>query len=365
MRLLAIISILLLVGGCSAFPDIAHQPLYHNPFPQISRVAVLPFFNQSAEPTVDQDQIALAYYNELQQIPGFEVVPVGVTKRYLETYQAQLQLQQVAANSTDGQAGSTARLPAVELTSADFPKLARMMDVDAIVVGSVTEYSAYYPPRMGLAVRWYAANPGFHPIPPGYGLPWGTPEEEFIPESLVYDAEFALAKEQLKTQTPPMPIDPVLESTASPVQPAADEGIPLPPTQPDPHAQSRESVVLLQTQPPASLSSGELPADWPDPRGFVPPAPSSQRPVPRPQSEPILSHTRIYQGNDAEFTKRLANYFYFRDDGRFGGWQAYLQRTDDFTRFCCHLHITEMLAARGGAGKTQVVWRWPIGRYER
>ena len=43
-------------------------------------------------------------------------------------------------------------------------------------------------------------------------------------------------------------------------------------------------------------------------------------------------------------------------------FESYLQRSDDFIRFCCHLHITEMLAARGGAGKTRVVWRWPIGR---
>ncbi len=78
-----------------------------------------------------------------------------------------------------------------------------------------------------------------------------------------------------------------------------------------------------------------------------------------------MSLTRVYHGNDSDFTTRLANYYYFRDDARFGGWQSYLQRSEDFIRFCCHLHITELLAARGGAGKTRVVWRWPIGRYER
>jgi hypothetical protein len=31
-------------------------------------------------------------------------------------------------------------------------------------------------------------------------------------------------------------------------------------------------------------------------------------------------------------------------------------------RFCCHLHVTETLAARGGAGRTQVMVRWPISR---
>ena len=61
----------------------------------------------------------------------------------------------------------------------------------------------------------------------------------------------------------------------------------------------------------------------------------------------------------SEFTEALASYYYFRDDARFGGWQSYLQRSDDFIRFCCHMHIWEMLTARGGAGETRVVWRWP------
>ena len=36
----------------------------------------------------------------------------------------------------------------------------------------------------------------------GYGLPWGTEEEENIPAPLLFEAEMALAKEQLKSQTP-------------------------------------------------------------------------------------------------------------------------------------------------------------------
>ena len=32
-------------GGCNmVLPDISHQPVVHNPFPQLSRVAVAPFF---------------------------------------------------------------------------------------------------------------------------------------------------------------------------------------------------------------------------------------------------------------------------------------------------------------------------------
>src|SRR6187549_3221564 len=69
--------------GCLALPDRILEPQFHNPFPQIYRVAVLPFFNQSAEPTVDGETVAISYYNELQTIPGFEVMPVGVSKQML------------------------------------------------------------------------------------------------------------------------------------------------------------------------------------------------------------------------------------------------------------------------------------------
>src|SRR6059058_2975843 len=70
-------------SGCALWPDRIVEPQFHNPFPQIYKVAVLPFFNQSAEPTVDGEAVAMAYYNELQAIPGFEVMPVGVSKQML------------------------------------------------------------------------------------------------------------------------------------------------------------------------------------------------------------------------------------------------------------------------------------------
>ena len=350
----------LALAGCQIFPDKLHEPVYHNPFPQIQKVAVLPFYNQSAEPTVDGEAIAMAYYNELQAVPGFEVMPVGVAKRMLEG------------------SGLEPR------TAADFQRLARQMNVDAVIIGSITEYTPYYPPRLGLAVDWYAANPSFHPVPAGYGLPWGTAEEEFIPTPLVHEAEFSLAKEQLKTQTPDIlpeenpargEVTPAtFEETLANADGAAADGA-KPQSDKLPSATARSPVQSEQLPSPGTKGIGgkgivvespdDLPAEWPDPRGFVPPAPRKMKPAPRPQYDPIITHTRIYHGHDAEFTQRLENYFYFRDDARFGGYEGYLQRPDDFVRFCCHEHVTETLAARGGAGESRVVYRWPLRRYER
>ena len=66
--------------GCNLCPAKLERERVHNPFPQIQRVAVLPFFNQSNEPTVDTELVAEKYYAALQAIPGFEVLPVGVAK---------------------------------------------------------------------------------------------------------------------------------------------------------------------------------------------------------------------------------------------------------------------------------------------
>jgi len=295
-RRIALLLLLLPATGCAILPEQAHQPQFHNPFPQLTRVAVLPFSNQSTEATLDGSMVGNLYRNELQQIPGFEVMPMGVVETKLRGI--------VAANSSAANYNE----------ATNFQTIAQQLGVDAVVVGAITDFDEYYPPRIGLSVSWYAANPSFHPIPAGYGLPFGTAEEEYIPESLVFEAEHAFAREQLKTQEPALP------------------GAP------------------------------ETPQDWPDPSGLHPGELCEVRPSPLPQAEPIIRHMRQYHGNDTGFTLALENYYSFREEARFGGWESYLQRKEDFIRFCCYLNITEMLAARGGAGKTQVVWRWPDDR---
>lgn len=304
--------------GCSLLPQIVHQPTLHNPFPQLSKIAVVPFFNLSSEPTVDGRQFAMAYYNELQLVPGFEVVPMGVVERTIKDAQIPLAGPQ------------------------DARRLAQMLGVDAVVIGAVTDFSPYYPPRCAMQIEWYSANPSFQPIPPGYGLPWGTPEEKDIPAPLVFEAEFAMAKEQLKTESPVSPVagvdtsPPPTRSGSTPAEANSLEG-------------DAGTAVAGGT---SFCDQGGIPQGLAGIQGSAPP-------TCWPSDAPVLRHTRTYNGHDEQFTRALANYYDFRDDARFGGWQSYLQRSDDFVRFCCHMHLWEMLSARGGAGETRVVWRWP------
>ena len=172
-------------------PEIVHEPTLHNPFPQISKVAVVPFFNLTTEPTLDGRKFAQAYAAELAEVPGYVVIPISRTDTEMRMHGLQLEKDE------------------------DARRLAQILEVDAVVIGAVTEYTPYYPPRLTMQVQWFAANPTFHPIPAGYGLPWGTAGEKDIPGPLVFQAELALAKEQLKTQTPPIP-------KSSPNQPPSD-----------------------------------------------------------------------------------------------------------------------------------------------
>lgn len=299
--LTAMMLAVLLLAGCEMLPRKYEQPRFFNPFPQLHKVAVLPFFNQSAEPTLSGREVAEHYRGELQKIPGFEVLPVGVVERYLESNPIPL--------------GSR----------PNFQQMARDMNVDAVVVGSVTDFTPYYPPRIGLAVNWYAANPCLHPIPPGYGLPWETAEESEIPHELKLQAEFALAKAQLETQTP----RPTTAECTDCKMPTADE-------------QDR--------------------VGWPDVECLNSEYQTAAGETCHPQNDPVMSLIKQYDANDGAFTAKLADYYDFRDDERFAGWQGYLQRKQDFIRFCCYLHATEMLAARGGVDKSRVVWKWDPDR---
>ncbi len=118
---------------------------------------------------------------------------------------------------------------------------------------------------------------------------------------------------------------------------------------------SLRSLQTIQTDPQERwLSVRELPkpraeiyrSTGPILRALFPLPPSSTKPALIAQYDPIITHMKAYHGNDEDFTEQLESYHYFRDEARLGGWQSYLQRSEDFIRFCCHLHVTETLAAK-------------------
>lgn len=158
MRGMRILWMLLLVTGLSGCAIV--QVSVRNPVVGLEKVAIAPFFNLSSERSVDGHDFAEAYYTELQKVPGFEVVPVGIAERAIRENQLTL----------DG--------------PEDALRLAKILDVDAVVIGAVTDYDPYVP-RVGLKVSWYSHQDWeFLPNVPPSEQASKSKRRAFLPESI-------------------------------------------------------------------------------------------------------------------------------------------------------------------------------------
>jgi len=170
------------LSGCEIMPVTRYKPTLHNPFVgEMKSVAVVPFYNYTDNPRVDGREFANYFALELQKIPGFRVV----ANKIVEETMLQLDLDLHKFESVD-----------------DIRYLAQLLKVDAVVIGKIHGFSMNYPPYAKFETEWYSVNPYLHPIPIGYGLPWGTEYERYIPDKLVLLTEMELAEAQIKTQTP-------------------------------------------------------------------------------------------------------------------------------------------------------------------
>ncbi len=126
MRSLLLLLLAAGLPGCAIV-----QVSVRNPVVGLEKVAIAPFFNLCSERAVDGHEFAEAYFTELQKVPGFEVVPVGIVDRAIRENQLTLEGPE------------------------DALRLAKLLDVDAVVVGAVTDFDPYVP-RVGLKVSWYS-----------------------------------------------------------------------------------------------------------------------------------------------------------------------------------------------------------------
>lgn len=302
-----------------------------NPVPGLTTVAVAPFFNLSAEPSADGRRVALAYFAELQKNPGFQVLPVGVVE------------QAISDNN-------------LSMSSpADVMELARLLNVDAVVVGAVTDYRPYYPPQIGLQVQWYSPRDWvFYP-----GIPGNACSEE-----VARGASSAAPQTAVRGQS------------------ADDDGlvmVPPPPPASTTSSISRSNSNIRRTQGTGKRNqAAQLSANWPYTPGrdgtgsssrklpvsaevrkmFSPPGAASGNGPPAADIKPLMSYTRMFHGLDPELQNAIKAYVIYSGDLRSGGWEAYLQRSDDFLKFTAHQMIVEMLALHGGTLKTESVFTY-------
>ena len=168
--------------GCEIMPVTRYKPTLHNPFVgEMRSIAVVPFYNLTDNPRVDGREFAHYFALELQKVPGFKVIANKIVEETMLEQKLDLH-----------------KFESIE----DIRYLAQLLKVDAVVIGKIHGFSMNYPPYAKFETDWYAINPYLHPIPIGYGLPWGTEYERFIPDKIVLLSEMELAEAQIKTQTP-------------------------------------------------------------------------------------------------------------------------------------------------------------------
>ncbi|MFQ5733807.1 MAG: hypothetical protein ACE5KM_17860 [Planctomycetaceae bacterium] len=347
-----------------------------NPVRGLRTVAVAPFFNQSDERAVDGRLLASHYASELQKTPGIEVIPVGVVETTMRRY-------------------GLANLSGPR----DAAQLAILLNADAVVIGTVAEYSPYYPPRLGLSVAWYSPfefqfDPGV-PVDPrarkrihddlaarrkaefdhrkqrviegvesrldqffiprispvsGWVLPPGPSNATNNPQRERGTGRRPVAAPAL---SPPIPVVPDAGSADRPVE-AERPSAPVPPTAEDARFLP---PIIIRSQSPATA----------EPRRFVRGASglpagvirriSAARSLPA-EIRPLMSYTKAFDAADAETAAAFRDYLEWRDDGRPADWTSRLQWADQFSRFVMRTMIVEMFQLHGGEGRRRVVLKF-------
>ena len=120
-----------LLAGCTP-TGTRVQRIDYSPYPQNKTLAVAPFLNQSGSATLEMDTVTEAFYSELQQIKGLQVVPPARVR---------------------------AAMRALDITAVSSPSetlaLAGVLSVDGVIAGSVTQHDPYFPPHMEMLVQLY------------------------------------------------------------------------------------------------------------------------------------------------------------------------------------------------------------------
>jgi len=404
LRFAILICGLMLLPGC-----IVIRVTARNPIPEMTTIAVVPFFNLTQEPNsvVDGRRFALAYYSELQKTQGFEVIPVGISESAILEHRLELQNPQ------------------------DALKLCRILNADAIVVGAVTDYEPYYPQRIGLQVDWYSPYEWTIPTT-NVGILDGTTRIKGLkrmqrraengrwcapieyrgqsPDGNIADPRQHTPYQERDLLDPHPYVAEEPHGHSNVPSPRLDQ-VPTPADLPE-DGPSEDSVDGSKTETntegvrsvvpePLELEDGGLklePGSHPD-LGTVPPPPRPAESAVEPKSiealppidgytkeyaseyatggeanpavtpressydvefdptQPLMSYTRQFDGSEGELVNKLRDYLELRGDRRQGSWEEYLHRSEDFIRFVSHVMIVEMLSAHGGANRTQIVFK--------
>lgn len=130
MRAVASILLVLLVAGCAGKPRYPTERIQYAPPGFARTIAVAPVVNLSGQRSVDPILQADLVFQELQKVTGLTVIPVN------RTAEAMIGLG---------------------ISSIDSPAQAQLvcqaLGVEAVVVGTITLFDPYDPPRVGASLQ--------------------------------------------------------------------------------------------------------------------------------------------------------------------------------------------------------------------
>jgi hypothetical protein len=120
-------------GGCGS--RLKEPAGLTSPYEAVQLWAVAPFANESGVSAVDTYRVADLFTQQVQHVDGINTIPVNRVVLAMRH----------AGIETVGSA-------------ADAMQLIQMLDVDALVVGTVTAWEPYPPPTMGMAVLLFTGT---------------------------------------------------------------------------------------------------------------------------------------------------------------------------------------------------------------
>lgn len=127
----AVLSLMVLLTGC-----VSQDPRrLAAPGDTVQLWAVVPFENESGVSIVDGPSVADAFMREAQHVPGIDVVPVN---RVIRTM-SKIGLERISSYG-------------------DARTLMSVMELDGLIVGSVTAYDPYRPMTLGMAIELYVRS---------------------------------------------------------------------------------------------------------------------------------------------------------------------------------------------------------------
>lgn len=120
------------VGGCDPRPPLTDPILLRSPYPHTQVWAVVPFSNESGVSTADGSRVADQFVKVVEESDGLSCVALNRTLAAM---------QMLGMRSV--------------LTDADAAKLRDTLGVDCLVVGTLSAWDPYPPPKIAMAVQVY------------------------------------------------------------------------------------------------------------------------------------------------------------------------------------------------------------------